>query len=55
MHHDRTAKVLSGTPAEQAAEAVALLAQRGALTAAAPDPADGSQPVTPPRRPAAVG
>ena len=33
MHHDRAAKVLSGTPAEQAAEAVALLAQRGALTA----------------------
>ena len=33
MHHDRAAKVLSGTPAEQAAEAVALLSQRGALTA----------------------
>jgi electron transfer flavoprotein alpha/beta subunit/DNA invertase Pin-like site-specific DNA recombinase len=37
MHHDRAAKVLSGTPAEQAAEAVALLVQRGALTAATPD------------------
>ena len=34
MHHDRAAKVLSGTPTEQAAETVALLAQRGALTAA---------------------
>jgi hypothetical protein len=39
MHHDRAAKVLSGTPEEQAAEAVALLVQRGALTAATPDPA----------------
>jgi electron transfer flavoprotein alpha subunit len=37
MHHDRTPKVLSGTPEEQAAEAVALLVQRGALTAATPD------------------
>jgi electron transfer flavoprotein alpha subunit len=37
MHHDRAAKVLSGTAAEQAAEAVALLAQRGALTAASPE------------------
>lgn len=43
MHHDRAAKVLSGTPAEQAAEAVALLAQWGALTASA-DPTFGSQP-----------
>ena len=31
MHHDRADKVLSGTPAEQVAEAVALLAERGAL------------------------
>jgi electron transfer flavoprotein alpha subunit len=31
MHHDRAAKVLSGTPTEQASEAVALLVQRGAL------------------------
>ncbi len=43
MHHDRAAKVLSGTPAEQAAEAVALLVQRGALTASTPDSAAGSQ------------
>jgi electron transfer flavoprotein alpha subunit len=43
MHHDRTPKVLSGTAAEQAAEAVALLAERGALTASA-DPTFGSQP-----------
>ena len=35
MHHDRTPKVLSGTAEEQAAEAVALLVERGALTAAA--------------------
>jgi electron transfer flavoprotein alpha subunit len=39
MHHDRTAKIVGGTPEEQAAEAVALLVERGALTAAAPDPA----------------
>jgi electron transfer flavoprotein alpha subunit len=44
LHHDRTAKVLSGTAAEQAAEAVALLVQRGALTAASPDPLVGSRP-----------
>jgi len=37
MHHDRTPKVLSGAPEEQAAEAVALLVQRGALTAATLD------------------
>jgi electron transfer flavoprotein alpha subunit len=37
MHHDRAAKVLGGTPTEQAVEAVALLAQRGALTAVASD------------------
>jgi electron transfer flavoprotein alpha subunit len=37
VHHDRTAKVLGGTEAEQAAEAVALLAQRGALTPEQPD------------------
>jgi len=42
MHHDRTPKVLSGTAEEQAAEAVALLVERGALTAAVPDPAVGS-------------
>lgn len=44
MHHDRVAKILSGTAADQAAEAVALLAERGALEAAttAPDvPAAG--------------
>jgi len=33
MHHDRAGKILSGTAAEQAAEAVALLAERGALEA----------------------
>src|ERR1019366_8894864 len=38
MHHDRAGKILSGTAAEQAAEAVALLAERGALEAATPDP-----------------
>ena len=37
MHHDRTGKILSGTAAEQAAEAVALLVERGALEATAPD------------------
>ena len=31
MHHERADKVLSGTAAEQVAEAVALLAERGAL------------------------
>ena len=36
MHHDRTGKILSGTPAEQAAEAVALLAERGALASDGP-------------------
>jgi electron transfer flavoprotein alpha subunit len=38
MHHDRAGKILSGTAADQAAEAVALLAERGALEAATPDP-----------------
>lgn len=33
VRHDRAVKVLTGTPAEQVSEAVALLAQRGALTA----------------------
>jgi electron transfer flavoprotein alpha subunit len=33
LHHDRAAKVLSGKPAEQVAEAVGLLVERGALTA----------------------
>jgi electron transfer flavoprotein alpha subunit len=37
MHHDRLGKILNGTPAEQAAEAVALLAQRGALASAPSD------------------
>ena len=37
MHHDRMGKILNGTAAEQAAEAVALLAERGALTSTAPD------------------
>jgi electron transfer flavoprotein alpha subunit len=36
MHHDRAGIVLSGTPEEQAARAVALLYERGALTPAAP-------------------
>jgi electron transfer flavoprotein alpha subunit len=45
MHHDRAAKVLGGTPEEQAAEAVALLAARGALTST---PADAS-PLSAPR------
>jgi electron transfer flavoprotein alpha subunit len=45
MHHDRAAKILSGTPAEQAAEAVALLAERGALTATSADPSIDSQSV----------
>jgi electron transfer flavoprotein alpha subunit len=44
MHHDRTPKILCGTAAEQAAEAVALLAGRSALTAAVADPTVGSQP-----------
>jgi len=43
LHHDRAAKVLSGSVAEQVSEAVALLAQRGALTA----PAVGSAALTP--------
>lgn len=37
MHHDRMGKILNGTAAEQAAEAVALLAERGALTSISPD------------------
>jgi len=52
MHHDRAAKVLSGTPAEQVAEAVALLVQRGALTAAEPDPILGSRSGTTAEAPA---
>jgi electron transfer flavoprotein alpha subunit len=36
MHHDRAGIVLSGTPEEQVASAVALLKERGALTPAAP-------------------
>jgi electron transfer flavoprotein alpha subunit len=55
MHHDRAAKVLSGTPAEQAAEAVALLVQQGALTAASPDPAVGSQAAAAAARPEGSG
>jgi electron transfer flavoprotein alpha subunit len=47
MPHNRAAKVLSGTPEEQAAEAVALLTQLGALTPAPHDvvatgPTDGA-------------
>lgn len=41
MHHERANKVLSGTPAEQVAEAMTLLAERGALVPAAADP-DGA-------------
>jgi electron transfer flavoprotein alpha subunit len=37
MHHDRAAKVLSGTAAAQVAEAMALLIQRGALSSSTPD------------------
>jgi electron transfer flavoprotein alpha subunit len=36
MHHDRATIVLSGTTEEQVAQAVALLNERGALTAAPP-------------------
>jgi electron transfer flavoprotein alpha subunit len=36
MHHDRAGVVLSGTPEEQAAQAVALLDERAALTPTAP-------------------
>jgi electron transfer flavoprotein alpha subunit len=42
MLHDRAGKVLSGTADEQAAEAVALLTQRGALAMATPDVGPGS-------------
>jgi electron transfer flavoprotein alpha subunit len=38
MHHERANKVLSGTAAEQVAEAMALLDERGALVPTAPDP-----------------
>jgi electron transfer flavoprotein alpha subunit len=45
MRHERAGKVLGGPPAAQAAEAVALLAARGALSPVmaddAPEPADG--------------
>jgi electron transfer flavoprotein alpha subunit len=44
MHHDRAAKVLSGTVAEQVGEAVALLVERGALTPVSAEPTSGSQP-----------
>jgi electron transfer flavoprotein alpha subunit len=42
MHHDRSGKVLSGLAAEQAAEAVALLVQRGALSSETPDLGGGA-------------
>jgi electron transfer flavoprotein alpha subunit len=41
MSHDRAAKVLGGSVGDQAAEAVALLNQRGALVA---DPSDSAPP-----------
>jgi len=40
MHHERASKVLSGTPAEQVADAIAMLSERGALVPAAPDPVE---------------
>ncbi len=41
MHHERVRKVLSGTAEEQVAEALALLDQRGALSATRSVPAEG--------------
>jgi electron transfer flavoprotein alpha subunit len=41
MHHDRLGKILSGTAAEQATEAVALLTERGALASAPIDRTSG--------------
>jgi electron transfer flavoprotein alpha subunit len=55
MHHDRAAKILSGTPAEQAAEAVALLAERGALTDSAAPAAESQSAGTVARAPSAGG
>jgi electron transfer flavoprotein alpha subunit len=44
MHHDRVGKVLTGPVADQVAQAVALLAERGALTPS--DRADVGSPAT---------
>jgi electron transfer flavoprotein alpha subunit len=41
MHHSRSGKVLSGTAEEQVAEALALLEERGALSATRSRPAEG--------------
>jgi len=46
MHHERANKVLSGAVAEQVAEAISLLTERGALVPAVSDPAPVSSAAT---------